>query len=52
MKNANNDPQNYGGKGLAIAGMILGGIFGLLSILYWIFIIFFGGMAMLMDAAS
>ncbi|MBA3353349.1 MAG: DUF4190 domain-containing protein [Blastocatellia bacterium] len=52
MKNANNDPQNYGGKGLAIAGMIVGGIFGLLSILYWIFIIFFGGMAMLMDAAS
>ncbi len=51
MKNANNDPQNYGGKGLAIAGMIVGGIFGLLSILYWIFIIFFGGMAMLMDAA-
>ena len=24
MKNANNDPNNYGGKGLAIAGMIVG----------------------------
>lgn len=38
MKNANNDPQNYGGKGLAIAGMILGGIFLLLGIVYWILI--------------
>ena len=50
MKNANNDPANYGGKGLAIAGMVLGGLFTLLSIVYWIFILFFGGMAMLMDA--
>src|SRR5687768_17813725 len=49
MQNANNDPKNYGGKGLAIAGMITGGIFGLLGIMYWIFILFFGGMAMLMD---
>ena len=50
LKNANRDPANYGGKGLAIAGMILGGIFAVLAILYWIFIIFFGGMAMLLDA--
>lgn len=28
MKNVNNDPNQYGGKGLAIAGMIVGGIFG------------------------
>lgn len=38
MKNANNDPQNYGGKGLAIAGMIIGGIFLLIGIVYWILI--------------
>lgn len=39
MKNANNDPSNYGGKGLAIAGMITGGIFLLISIVYWILVI-------------
>jgi hypothetical protein len=50
IKNANNDPRHYGGKGLAIAGMILGGLFGVLAIVYWIFLLFFGGMAMLMDA--
>ncbi len=26
MKNADHDPQRYGGRGMAIAGMILGGI--------------------------
>ena len=26
MKNMKNDPANYGGKGLAIAGMITGGV--------------------------
>lgn len=36
MKNANNDPNNYGGKGLAIAGMIVGGIFFLLGVIYYI----------------
>lgn len=40
MKNANNDPANYGGKSLAIAGMITGGIFFLIGLLYWIYIIF------------
>jgi len=45
MKNANNDPQHYGGKGLAIAGMITGGIFFLLGLFYWIYIIFFLGLA-------
>ena len=45
MKNANNDPRNYGGKGLAIAGMITGGVFFLLGLLYWIYIIFVVGLA-------
>ena len=39
MKNANTNPDQYGGKGLAIAGMILGGIFTLIWVIYWIFII-------------
>ena len=51
MKNANSDPTQYGGKGLAIAGMVLGALFFLIGMAYWIFIFFFGGMAMIMDAA-
>jgi Domain of unknown function (DUF4190) len=51
MRNANNNPAEYGGKGLAIAGMVMGGLFFLASIAYWIFLLFFGGMAMIMDAA-
>lgn len=47
MKNANNDPANYGGKGLAMAGMIVGGIFFVMGIAYWIYIIFFIGLAAL-----
>jgi hypothetical protein len=39
MKKANADPTNYGGKGLAIAGMITGGIFFLIGVAYWIYII-------------
>jgi hypothetical protein len=39
MKNANNDPQHFGGKGLAIAGMITGGIMFLIGAAYYIFII-------------
>ncbi len=39
MKNVNTDPNQYGGKGLAMAGMIVGGIFFVLYALYWIFII-------------
>ncbi len=38
MKNVNNDPNQYGGKGLAIAGMITGGIFLLIGIAYYILI--------------
>ncbi len=51
LKNINNDPSVYGGKPLAIAGMILGGLFFLIGIAYWIFLLFFGGLAMIMDAA-
>jgi hypothetical protein len=39
MKNANNDPSTYGGKTLAIVGMILGGIFTLIWVIYWVFIV-------------
>ncbi len=39
IKNANNDPQTYGGKGLAIAGMIVGGIMFLVGAAYYIMII-------------
>ncbi len=52
MRNANNDPNNYGGKGLAIAGMITGGLLFLVGIAYWIFVIFFGGLAMMMNAVG
>lgn len=45
MKNVNQDPNQYGGKGLAIAGMIVGGIFFLIGIVYWIYIIFIIGLA-------
>ena len=45
MQNANKDPQHYGGKGLAIAGMITGGIFWVVGVLYWIYIIFVIGLA-------
>ena len=39
LKNINRDPVTYGGKTLAIVGMILGGIFTVLWLIYWIFII-------------
>lgn len=44
MKNANTDPANYGGKTLAIVGMILGGLFFLIGIAYYI-LVFIVGMA-------
>ena len=50
LKNINNNPSAYGGKPLAIAGMILGGLFFLIGIVYWIFLLFFGGLSMIMDA--
>jgi Domain of unknown function (DUF4190) len=39
MKNVNADPNQYGGKGLAMAGMIVGGIFFVLYSIYWLFLI-------------
>jgi hypothetical protein len=39
LKNINRDPSTYGGKPLAIVGMVLGGIFTVLWLIYWIFII-------------
>ena len=39
LKNVNNDPQHYGGKGLAIAGMVVGGIMFLVGAAYYIIII-------------
>lgn len=36
IKNVNADPNQYGGKGLAIAGMIIGGLFFVLSVIWWI----------------
>lgn len=50
LKNVQKDPQRYGGKGLAIGGMITGGIGTLISVLYFIYLIvvfgilFSGGM--------
>lgn len=39
LKNIKNDPANYGGRGLALGGMIVGGIFFLIGVAYWVFII-------------
>jgi Domain of unknown function (DUF4190) len=44
IKNINNDPGQFGGKGLAIAGMIVGGIFFAFGLLYWVYILFVIGM--------
>ena len=45
LKNIKNDPQSYGGKGLAIAGMITGGFFVVIWLIYWVVVIlFYGGM--------
>ena len=52
MKNVNNDPNSYGGKGLAIAGMVTGGILFVVGLAYWIFIIFFNGLAYLIQLAQ
>ena len=46
MKNANTDPTVYGGKTLAIVGMVLGGLFLLIGVIYWIliFVVGFAGL--------
>ena len=38
-KKAKEDPQTYGGKGLALAGMILGGVFFVVGVAYYIYLI-------------
>jgi len=40
--NADSNPEQYGGRGLAVAGMILGGISIVLTVLYLIFVVFSG----------
>jgi len=52
MKNANSNPSQYGGKTLAIVGMILGGLLFFVGIAYWIFVVFFNGAALLMQMAN
>ncbi len=44
---ATNDPMNYGGKGLALGGIITGAVGLLGTIVLWIFIVFFNGLALL-----
>jgi len=49
MRNASKDPSQYGGKTMAIIGMILGGLFFLIGLAYWVFLLFFGGLSMMMQ---
>lgn len=49
IKNVNENPGNYGGKPLAIVGMILGGLFFLLGVVYYAWLFLFGGMATIME---
>jgi hypothetical protein len=39
MRNADSNPSRYGGKGLAIGGMVMGGITALISIIHIVIII-------------
>lgn len=52
LKNIQNDPNQYGGRTLAIIGMILGGLFLIIGLAYYVFILFFGGMAMILEAVN
>ena len=52
MKNIKNDPIHFGGKTMAIIGMILGGLFFVIGIAYWVFILFLGGANILMQLAN
>ncbi len=45
LKNIKNDPNTYGGRGLALAGMICGGIFFVTGVIYYIYVIFVIGFA-------
>lgn len=44
MNNANKDPNQYGGKGLAIGGMVLGGL-GIGITIFWILIVIISNLA-------
>jgi len=44
MNNTNNNPNRYGGHGLAIAGLVTGGI-GTLIALFWILLFVFAGLS-------
>jgi len=52
MKNANNNPSQYGGKTMALIGMIVGGLLWLVGLAYWIFVIFFNGAGVLLNLAN
>jgi hypothetical protein len=52
MKNAKNDPMHYGGRTLAMIGLILGALFFVIGLAYWVFVIFFNGAALLMQMAN
>ena len=52
IKNVKNDPAHYGGKTLAIVGMILGALFFIIAIAYWVFMLFLGGANILMQMAN
>ena len=49
LKNIKNNPAQFGGKALALVGMILGGLMFLVGIAYIVFLLFFGGMGMIMQ---
>ncbi|MEO8072206.1 MAG: DUF4190 domain-containing protein [Acidobacteriota bacterium] len=42
IKNVNNDPNAYGGKTMAIIGMILGGLFLVIGLIYYVFWLIIG----------
>ena len=45
---ANSNPNSYGGSGLATVGLILGIVSILGGVAYWVWVLFLGGMEMLM----
>ena len=49
---ATNDPANYGGRGLALGGIITGAIGLIGTIVVWVFAIFFNGLALLMGSVQ
>lgn len=43
------DPANFGGSGMALGGIITGIIGTLIALAYWIFVLFFGGLNLMMQ---